>query len=62
MAIRNTRKVNNTKSKEKQNKPKTFKTEELANLWAKENGISKYKLENIRHLGAKDKKIRVITE
>jgi len=42
--------------------PKTFKSEETAKKWAKEHNISKYKLVDVRHLGAKDKKIKIIVE
>ena len=42
--------------------PKTFKSEENANKWAKEHGVKNYELKDIRHLGANDKKIKVIVK
>ncbi|MFA6088748.1 MAG: hypothetical protein WC755_02700 [Candidatus Woesearchaeota archaeon] len=42
--------------------PKTFKSEETANKWAKEHNIKNYDLKDIRNLGANDKKIRVIVK
>ncbi|MBT7903208.1 hypothetical protein HN587_05075 [Candidatus Woesearchaeota archaeon] len=43
-------------------RPKTFKTEEAANTWAKAQGIGKYTLQNIKSPEAATKKIRVIAE
>lgn len=60
MAIRDTKKVSSTKHKEKQSRPKTFKTETAAKAWAKQQNIENFTLKNIRHLGAKDQKIRVV--
>lgn len=40
-------------------RPKTFKSEEAANAWAKEQGIEKYELVNLR-LSDVDKKIKVV--
>lgn len=48
--------------REKENNPKTFKSEELANKWAKDNGIEKFKLVDLRRLGSTDKKIKVVAE
>lgn len=62
MSIRESKKVNKTKLREHKKGPKTFKSEELAKSWAKEHNVAKYKLVNIRHLGAKDKKIKIVLE
>ncbi|MBT5021550.1 hypothetical protein HOK51_09875 [Candidatus Woesearchaeota archaeon] len=43
-------------------RPKTFKTEEAANKWAKEQNISKYNLVNMRNEEASTKKIKVVEE
>ena len=45
-------------TRDRKKRPKTFKTEEPANLWAKAKGYTKYTLRNLR-IGTKDKKIRV---
>lgn len=43
-------------------RPKTFKTEETANEWAKANGITKYTLENLKAPESKSNKIKVVAE
>lgn len=43
-------------------RPKTFKDEESANKWAKEQGFTDYKLENLKSTESQTKKIRVIVE
>jgi hypothetical protein len=43
-------------------RPKTFKTEERAKAWAKEQGFENYTLENLKSPESKDKKIRVVVE
>ena len=43
-------------------RPKTFKNEDAAKNWAKENGISKFTLLNLKSEEATEKKIRVIPE
>ncbi len=40
-------------------RPKTFKSEEAAKIWAKEQGIEKFELVNLR-IGNVDKKIKVV--
>ncbi len=49
----------NVKGPTKKRRPKTFKTEEAANTWAKAQGLKDYKLRNLRLADSKDKKIRV---
>ncbi|MCB9362200.1 hypothetical protein H6504_02080 [Candidatus Woesearchaeota archaeon] len=39
---------------------KTFSSEEAAKTWAKEQGIEKYTLENLKSSEATTKKIRVV--
>lgn len=41
-------------------RPKTFKTEESANAWAKLNGIESFDLVNLKTPLAKGKKLRVV--
>ena len=41
---------------------KTFRSKENADKWAKEHGIKNYELKDVRHLGANDKKIKVIVK
>ena len=41
-------------------RPKTFKTEESANAWAKENGLKKFTLENLKSPESSTKKLRII--
>lgn len=43
-------------------RPKTFKTEEAANKWAKEQGFTDYKLKNLKSTESSEKKIQVIIE
>jgi len=44
----------------RKNRPKTFKTEEGAKKWAHVQGITKYKLVNLRSSHASTQKIRVV--
>ena len=46
------------KSKFRKNRPKTFKTQESANKYAKEKGIEKYKLVKAK----KDKKFKIVED
>lgn len=41
-------------------RPKTFKSEEAAKKWAKEQGITTFTLENLRAESATEPKIRVV--
>ena len=43
-------------------RPKTFKTEDSANAYAKKHGIKKYNLVNIRLLESQKPKIRIVAE
>jgi hypothetical protein len=43
-------------------RPKTFTTEEKANAYAKEKGITKYILENLHYPEAKVKKIKIVPQ
>ena len=47
-------------SRGRKSRPKTFKTEDAAKLWAEKQGIKKYHLENLRNEQANTKKIRVV--
>ncbi|MBU1111982.1 MAG: hypothetical protein ABIG93_00760 [archaeon] len=49
----------NLKGSIKKVRPKTFKNEEAAHVWAKAQGLKDYKLRNLRLESASDKKIRV---
>ncbi|MFA5141352.1 MAG: hypothetical protein WC471_00060 [Candidatus Woesearchaeota archaeon] len=40
-------------------RPKTFKSEDSANAWAKANSVSNYKFINSKSPDSKEKKIRV---
>ncbi len=46
----------------RENRPKTFTTEEAAKKWAEEQGFKEFKLENLKSPESKTKKIRVIVE
>jgi len=61
MAISDRKKVRR-KEREHKKGAKTFKSEENAKKWAKEHNVAKYQLVDIRHLSAKDKKIKIIVE
>ncbi len=41
-------------------RPKTFKTEEAAQKWAKENGLEHFTVENLKSPEAATKKLRII--
>lgn len=43
-------------------RPKTFKTEEAANSYAKSMGIEKYILVNLRPESASEKKLKILLE
>jgi hypothetical protein len=43
-------------------RPKTFKSEEAANKWAEAQGLKKYSLENLRNELNKVPKIRIVSE
>jgi len=45
-------------TKPKKKRPKTFKTEEDANNWAKKNKITKYHLKKVK----RDKKFQIVKE
>ncbi len=44
----------------KKNKPKTFRNEEQAKIWAANNGIKTFELINLRNKLSKSKKIKII--
>lgn len=48
------------KIKERINKPKAFKTEESARIWAEKNKIKDYELINIKGQDSKSKKIKIV--
>ena len=52
-------KVNPNKSIKKK-RPKTFASEEAANAWAKEQGLGKFELVNLKYETSKVKKIKVV--
>lgn len=48
------------KTRSSKSRPKTFKTEESAKVWASANNITDYTLENLKSPESSEKKIRVI--
>ena len=48
------------KKYDKRNKPKTFKSEDLAKIWATNNSIETFELINLRNEFSKSKKIKII--
>lgn len=60
MSSHNSFKIN-LKGPIKKVRPKSFKTEEAAHTWAKNQGLKDYTLRNLRLESANDKKIRVET-
>lgn len=42
-------------------RPKTFKTEGAAKIYAEKNKIEKYEIVNIRKEDAKDKKLKIVS-
>ncbi|MDD3175902.1 MAG: hypothetical protein PHU51_05480 [Candidatus Nanoarchaeia archaeon] len=62
LAKRVTRALSKLRGRVRLPKPKTFKTEEAANKWAKEQGYTDYKLENLKSTESSTKKIRVIVQ
>jgi len=43
-------------------RPKTFTNEVAANAWAKEQGLTNYKLDNMKSTESQTKKIRIVVE
>jgi len=43
-------------------RPKSFKSEEAAKVWAKSKGIERFSLKNLRNPESKEKKIIVVQE
>ena len=43
-------------------RPKTFRTEQAAAAYAKQQGISKYVLKNLKADGSKDKKLVIVQD
>jgi len=50
------------RARRKRSRPKSFKTEEAANNWAKDNKIANYELKNLKNPGNKLKKIVVVPQ
>ena len=50
------------KSRVRSKRPKTFKSEELAKVYAEKQGIKKYSLENLKSAESSEKKLRIIVE
>jgi hypothetical protein len=46
----------------RESRPKTFKSEEQAKVWAEANGIKDYSLENLKSPESSSKKIRVVVK
>lgn len=46
----------------RQSRPKTFKTEDAAKKWAKEQGFDNFTVENMKNPESKEGKYRVIVE
>lgn len=44
----------------KRNRPKTFKTKEALDKWAKENKITNYTIENLKSPENKEQKLRIV--
>ena len=62
MSIRANRDLRYQKSRSRKKRPKTFKTEDSAKAYAEKNGITNYKLVNLKTEKANIKKIRIVTE
>lgn len=61
-ALRVTRRLSKLRGRERTGRPKTFKSEEAAKEWAKEQGITNYQLENLKSPESTTKKIRILVE
>lgn len=46
----------------RKDRPKTFKTEESANEYAKKNGIKKFELKNLKNEESSTKKLRILVQ
>ncbi|MFT4312883.1 MAG: hypothetical protein ACMXYA_00580 [Candidatus Woesearchaeota archaeon] len=46
--------------RKRQSRPKTFKTQEAANAYAKEKGLKNYSLKNLRSESASSAKYRIV--
>ena len=47
-------------AKGRKKRPKTFKSEEAAKVYAEKHGIKHYELENMKFASSKTKKIRIL--
>ena len=59
MSIRAIRPILLSRGRNRVSRPKTFKTEEAATNWAKENGLKDFKIENLTNPSCKKDKFRI---
>jgi hypothetical protein len=60
MSIRMVRPILLKRGRNRTVRPKTFKSEESANTWAKANGLKDYSLEDLNMPSSKTRKIRIV--
>ncbi|MCF7798594.1 hypothetical protein K9M74_01690 [Candidatus Woesearchaeota archaeon] len=61
-ALRVTRRFSRLRGRNRAPRPKTFKTKESAESWAKAQGYKEFTVENLKNEEAKTAKFRVIVE
>lgn len=61
-ALRVTRRLSKLRGRNRSPRPKTFKTKESAEAWAKEQGYKTFTVENLKNDEAKQAKYRVVVE
>ncbi len=61
-ALRVTRRLSRLRGRNRTPRAKTFKTKELAQAWAKEQGYKDFRVENLKNEEAKRGKYRVIKQ
>ncbi len=61
-ALRVTRRLSRLRGRNRAPRPKTFKTKDAAESWAKEQGFKDFRVENLKNDEANQAKYRVIVE
>ena len=60
MSIRHIRPILLKRGRNRTNRPKTFKSEDAAKAWAKDNGIAKFEIEDLSMPSSKTRKLRLV--
>ena len=60
MSIRKVRPILLKRGRNRTSRPKTFKSEESAKAWAKDNGIAKFEIEDLSMPSSRTRKLRLV--